>query len=176
MGVYLDVCVCKKMLLIFSKKIWYYENMKSLSTLLGMTFMGIGLLVLAYSAVVLSDVISPPRGDLTLAEAILECEAKEINSQWAYDGGFDDCVAFRTGKLTAAEAKTECALMEERLPGVFPGGVDACEVLYNDGQTASINFHYSYSMMLFSGCLSLLFLFVGGVMLYYADRPNKKIA
>ena len=151
------------------------NKMKILSTGLGMVLIALGLLAFAYFAVIFSDTISLPRGDLTLAEASVECELMETNSRWAYDGGFDDCVTFRAGKLTAAEAKIECELMEANSKGTFPGGVDACESFYKSfGNNAGLNSQYNFEIMRWSAFLSFVFTFLGGLMLYYADRPRKE--
>ena len=53
------------------------NKMKILSTGLGMSLIALGLLAFAYFAVTFSETISLPRGDLTLAEATVECELKE---------------------------------------------------------------------------------------------------
>ncbi len=143
--------------------------MKILSTGLGMTFIAIGLLAFAYLAMIVSETISPSKGKWTLAEATVECELKETNSRWAYDGGFDDCVIFHVGKLTAAEATAECELLEANYKASFPGGVEPCEVFYNGGKNAGLNLH-SFEMMRWSGFLSFIFICLGSLMLYYADR------
>ena len=150
------------------------NKMKILSTGLGMVLIALGLFAFAYFAVTFSDTISLPRGDLTLAEANVECELKETNSRWAYDGGFDDCVVFHVGKLTAAEAKIECELMEANSKGTFSGGVDACEVFYTSGKKLGLNSQYNFEIMRWSAFLSFVFTFLGGLLLYYSERPNKE--
>ena len=76
--------------------------------------------------------------------------------------------------LIESRVKIECELMEANSKGTFSGGVDACEVFYTSGKKAGLNSQYNFEIMRWSAFLSFVFTFLGGLMLYYADRPNKE--
>ena len=55
------------------------------------------------------------------------------------------------------------------------GGIDAGEVFYKSfGKNAGLNSQYNFEMMRWSAFLSFVFTFLGGLMLYYSDRPNNE--
>ena len=84
---------------------------KPLAISVGMVCIALGFLILFVTVDVIASSVVPLLNKMSLAEAQWYCELKETDPRWAYDGAWNDCVAWHTSGLKVFASRSLILLM-----------------------------------------------------------------